>query len=289
MKCACVIGDVVTIYSFVLFLASVTTHKRKTTYHSTCSYSKYFLHHPTARMAAAPISPPSTIYDQLKRRRGEKYYPPHFNYVETPTERLDYFLVLDFEGVINKDRGSPDVMEIIEFPVLKINARTLETESVFHTYVQPVIHQKLNPVCTEITGITQEMVDGQPTLSDTLTMLDEWMRKESLLEKGVNICFVTCGDWDLKKGLPVNCDYLGISYPDYLKKWINIKSYFQTIVGKKGHSMKTMLQDLKLTLDGRHHSGIDDSKNIAKILLELAKQNERLAQGLVEPRVLKEN
>ena len=240
-------------------------------------------------MATAPSSSSalSDLRDHLKQRAAEKYRPPRFDYNELQTEKQDSFLVLDFEAVINKDPGCPDVMEMIEFPVLKVNARTMETESIFHTYVQPVIHEKLNPVCTEITGITQDMVDGQPTLPETLAMLDEWMKKEGLLEKGVHSCFVTCGDWDLKKGLPVNCDYLGIAYPDYLKRWINIKSYFQAIVGKKGYGMKTMLDDLKLTLDGRHHSGIDDSKNIAKIWRELARRNERLAQGLVEPRVLK--
>ena len=100
----------------------------------------------------------------------------------------------------------------------------------------------------------------------------------------MNSCFVTCGDWDLKKGLPVNCDYLSIPY---LKRWINLKTYFQSTVGQKGHSMKMMLSYLKLTLDGKHHSGIDDSKNIAKILRELSSRNDRLAHGLVEPRVLK--
>lgn len=239
-------------------------------------------------MAAAPVSSSASLEDKLEKRKGAIYHPPKFNYAETPTEKLDYFLVLDFEAV-NKEPGSsaPDVMEMIEFPVLKINARTLETESVFHSYVQPVIHKKLNQNCTKLTGITQEMVDGQPTLPETLAMLDEWIKKEGLLEKGTNFCFVTCGDWDLKRGLPINCDYLDIAYPDYLKRWINIKTYFQATVGLKGHSMKTMLQDLRLTLDGKHHSGIDDSKNIAKILRELARRNGRLSQGLVEPRVLK--
>lgn len=216
-----------------------------------------------------------------------KYYPPRYDYRTLPAVKLDYFLVLDFEGVINKDPGCPNVMEIIEFPVLKVNARSLETESTFHSYVQPIIHPILNPICTEITGITQDMVDGQPILPEVLKSLDAWMKSEGLLEKGVEFCFVTCGDWDLKTGLPINCHYLKLPYADYLKRWINIKSYFKDIVGKKGSGMKYMLKELGLSLDGRHHSGIDDSKNIAKILLELAGRNHSLREGLVEPRVLK--
>ena len=34
--------------------------------------------------------------------------------------------------------------------------------------------------------------------------------------------------------------------------------------------MAMMLKVLKLTLDGRHHSGIDDTRNIAKIVISLA-------------------
>ena len=131
---------------------------------------------------------------------SSKYKPPKFKYMEHPREKMDYFLVLDFEGVINKDPGCPDVMEIIEFPVLKVNAQSFVTESIFHTYVRPVIHPILNPVCTEITGITQAMVEGQPTLEQGLLSLDDWMKKEGLLGGDIKFCFVTCGDWDLKTG-----------------------------------------------------------------------------------------
>ncbi len=50
--------------------------------------------------------------------------------------------------------------------------------------------------------------------------------------------------------------------------------------------MKSMLKDLQLELDGKHHSGIDDSKNITKILKELANTNVELGQGIVSPRTL---
>ena len=226
------------------------------------------------------------------RRSGEgskpKMKPGKPCYDLLPEERVDYFLVLDFEGVNNKYHGGPDIMEIIEFPVLKVNAQTLETESIFHSYVQPTIHTQLNPVCTEITGITQAMVSGQPTLPEVLKLLDNWMKAERLLEEGVTTCFVTCGDWDLKTGLPTQCKYQKIDYPEYLRKWVNIKDIFMELTGTKGFSMKTMLKDLHLELEGRHHSGIDDSKNIAKILKTLAGRDPtKLRQGFVQPKVLK--
>ena len=124
-----------------------------------------------------------------------------------PEERVDFFLVLDFEGVNNKFHGG----------------RNFQIESEFHSYIQPTIHAKLNPVCTEITGITQEMVDGQPKLPEVLTRLDKWMKGEGLLVGGVSCCFVTCGDWDLMTGLPVQSQYQSLEYQDYLRKWINIK------------------------------------------------------------------
>ena len=40
--------------------------------------------------------------------------------------------------------------EILEFPVLKVNGRTFETEAIFHQYVQPRVHQQLSPFCTEV-------------------------------------------------------------------------------------------------------------------------------------------
>jgi ERI1 exoribonuclease 3 len=85
----------------------------------------------------------------------------------------DYFLVLDFEATCdNKARIYP--MEIIEFPVLLVNARSLATEATFHTYVCPTVHRQLTAFCTELTGITQDKVDGQPTLQETMQVCNTW-------------------------------------------------------------------------------------------------------------------
>ena len=184
-------------------------------------------------------------------------------------KRLDYYLVLDFEATCDQGKA-PKPQEIIEFPVLKVNAKTLTTESVFHTYVQPTAHPILTPFCTELTGITQDKVDGQPTLAEVLQKLHSWLESNGLLNPGVSFCFVTCGDWDLKTMLPSQCKYFNIPIQNYFQRWINIKHVFRDVTRQKPSGMPTMLKYFDLSLDGRHHSGIDDSKNIAKILAKLA-------------------
>ncbi|XP_021090799.1 ERI1 exoribonuclease 3 isoform X5 [Mesocricetus auratus] len=161
--------------------------------------------------------------------------------------------------------------EIIEFPILKLNGRTMEIESTFHMYVQPVVHPQLTPFCTELTGIIQAMVDGQPRLQQVLERVDEWMAKEGLLDPNVKSIFVTCGDWDLKVMLPGQCHYLGLPVADYFKQWINLKKAYSFAMGcwpKNG--LLDMNKGLSLQHIGRPHSGIDDCKNIANIMKTLA-------------------
>ena len=86
--------------------------------------------------------------------------------------------------------------------------------------------------------------------------------------------------------------YKNFKTPNYLKRWINLKKVIpkcetlkslkfdqdmkqwdnRAIIKKaKPHSsgMTSMLENLDITLDGRHHSGIDDARNLAKICIKL--------------------
>ncbi|XP_023221844.1 ERI1 exoribonuclease 3-like [Centruroides sculpturatus] len=111
---------------------------------------------------------------------------------------FDYFLVLDFEATCHR-HTKLNPQEIIEFPVIKVNGKTFETESEFHEYVQPYINKKLSSFCTELTGISQEMIENKKHLEEVLQDFQLWMEKEVLLKPKVKFAFVTCGDWDLKK------------------------------------------------------------------------------------------
>lgn len=90
--------------------------------------------------------------------------------------------------------------------------------------------------------------------------------------------FLTCGDWDLKSMLPRQLglveaehglDATGALVAPY-NKWINVKfAFMKQLQLRHSPGMAGMLKKLKLELEGRHHSGIDDCKNILRIVQNL--------------------
>ncbi|XP_063871907.1 ERI1 exoribonuclease 3-like isoform X1 [Scylla paramamosain] len=182
-------------------------------------------------------------------------------------QRYDYFLVLDFEATCeNEKKMNPQ--EIIEFPVLKVNAQTYEIEDTFQQFVQPEYHPKLTRFCTELTSITQEDVNSAKIFKEVFEDFRHWMEEKVGLDK--RFLFVTCGDWDLKTMLPSQCALHNIPVPPYCKSWLNIKKSYAIKKGDYVKGMYPMLDGLNLQYFGIPHRGIDDCKNIVNILRALA-------------------
>lgn len=183
---------------------------------------------------------------------------------EIAPKPFKYLLVLDFEANC-VETGSMECQEIIEFPVVPFNTETMEFDGEpFHHYIKPRVVPEITQFCTELTGITQEQVNTGILLEEALEKLEEWKSERGYTPQ--NSIFVTCGAWDLKSCLKRETDYKKINYSSHLKMFINIKEvYLQVFMTSKQKGMPGMLEDLNLELDGRHHSGIDDSKNIVKI------------------------
>ena len=72
---------------------------------------------------------------------------------QTSVQPFDYILVLDFEATC--DQGGLKPPEIIEFPTVLLNTRTLKIEDEFHYYIKPKVNPILRPFCIELTGIQQ--------------------------------------------------------------------------------------------------------------------------------------
>lgn len=190
---------------------------------------------------------------------------------------FDYFLVLDFEATCS-DSDPKYKNEIIEFPIVALDAKTGKIVSEFREYVRPLSNIKLTEFCTNLTGIEQKTVDAADMFPAVFKRAQTWYKKFNADHPGARSIFITCGDWDLDLMLPRQAEMSGVKIPAYFKKWVNIKVPFSCIVDKGSFGMVRMLRYLNLPLTGRHHSGLDDSRNIAAIVYALVQRGVIIAR-----------
>lgn len=206
--------------------------------------------------------------------------------VRQPTKRLsvlfDYYVVLDFEATCD-NVARIDKQEIIEFPMVVVDARTTTIINEFQRYVRPVHNPVLTPFCKELTGIQQATVDQAQTFPAVYKEVLGWLEGNQIGfdRKAGQKCFaiVTCGDWDLKTMLPIQLGWCpSLAKSQYFARWINLKRVMQNIVGRNERvtGMEYMLNYYGLPLEGRHHSGIDDCRNIAAVLIQMLRAGQRV-------------
>jgi len=177
-----------------------------------------------------------------------------------------YAIILDFEATC----GYPEPVrpqEIIEFPSVLVLLETMEIVDEFNSFVSPYHNPHLTEFCRNLTSIGQADVDDALRFHDVLASHGKWLEKHGLTE--MNSIFVTCGDWDLRTMLPAQCRIgqhpVEALYPIYTR-WLNIKVPYAELLKRKAPGMAGMMRCLGLPLIGVHHRGIDDCRNIQKIL-----------------------
>ncbi|XP_074599097.1 snipper [Brevipalpus obovatus] len=194
------------------------------------------------------------------------------------SQKFDYLLVLDFEGTCDSPEQI-DPNEIIEFPVLCLKSPEMNLISTFHQYVRPKINPQLRPFCIRLTGIIQDQVDVANEFPQVLSDFDRWIKsgfggKDPSLSKSgddYNFAFVTCGNWDLQKMLPLQCKLSNVNIPDYMTRWINLKAAFSKVNKRWPKHMTDMADHYGIVNEGRLHSGYDDCVCISNIVKRMAK------------------
>lgn len=194
------------------------------------------------------------------------------------TSTTKYICVLDFEANCAenmKELGMDN--EVIEFPSVlwKYDSKSnpiMTQISEIQMFCKPKNTPILTPFCIELTKITQDKVDTGIPFPDALKKHEMWLRShipnfDNEVHTG-NVMIITCGEWDMKTMAPKEYKNHNMKniHSVYLK-YVNIKNEFVTLYKRNGKfGMYTMLQYLNLPLDGTHHSGIDDCRNISKIV-----------------------
>lgn len=171
-----------------------------------------------------------------------------------------YYLLIDFEATCSDDGAVPkEEMEIIEIGAAMQRTGTFEVAAEFQSFVRPVRHPRLTPFCTELTTITQDQVDAAPLFPEVLAALVAWAAPYD------DCLFCSWGDYD-RNQLQQDCAFHGVAYP-FGDEHLNLKAAFSQALGtKRRFGMAGALRKLGLKLEGTHHRGIDDIRNIARVV-----------------------
>ncbi len=169
------------------------------------------------------------------------------------------YLVIDLEATCD-DLGSipREQTEIIEIGAVLVDATTLAPTAEWQTFVRPIRHEQLTPFCTRLTSITQAQVDGAPTFAVAIAGLEKFVR-------GLEPLFCSWGDYD-KNQLARDAARHGVRLPLGPDHW-NLKRAFAEKGGEtRKLGLGQMLARLGLRFEGTAHRGIDDARNIARVL-----------------------
>jgi inhibitor of KinA sporulation pathway (predicted exonuclease) len=172
----------------------------------------------------------------------------------------DRLVVVDLEATCDDQGAVPkQEMEIIEIGAVLVDALDYRLLADFQSFVRPIRHPRLTAFCKRLTSISQESVDAAPLFPEAVAALKGWMYGH-----GATV-FCSWGDYD-RNQIQTDCRVHRIVYP-MPGRHVNLKRLFSETRGiKKRLGMGQALREVGLQLIGTHHRGIDDARNIARLL-----------------------
>jgi inhibitor of KinA sporulation pathway (predicted exonuclease) len=179
--------------------------------------------------------------------------------------KLDQIIVIDIEATC-WDSSPPEgeENEIIEVGICTLDIQTWERLERKSILVKPE-KSAVGPFCTELTGITQAMVDEGVTFAKACGIL----RNDYFSRRRV---WASYGDYD-RKLFEKQCTARQIKYP-FGSTHINIKNLYAIMNGlNREIGLYRVLEQLKLPFEGKAHRGHYDAWNAAVVLAKLMDRN----------------
>ncbi len=172
---------------------------------------------------------------------------------------FDFYLVVDLEATCCDRRTLPYVKrEIIEIGAVMLN-RDLQVVSEFQRFVKPTIDSQLTPFCMQLTSITQEIVDDAPNYPEAIGDFSQWVAAYP------KFVFCAWGDFD-RRQIRYECKRHGLVNP-IQTTCLNLRTMFGRSQDLPGlFNLNESLKMANLEFTGVPHRGIDDARNIAKLL-----------------------
>lgn len=151
-----------------------------------------------------------------------------------------------------------DEMETIEIGAVAFDTESKQIIAEFQSYIKPIKHPILTDFCKQLTTIKQEDIDKAKNFRHVYPEFENFMKKFP------NSVFACYGNFDFNQ-FKRECKDKNVRFN--IKKHINISEevvkYFKL---KKKTGVSGALRLLNLKFEGTPHRGIDDARNIAKIV-----------------------
>jgi inhibitor of KinA sporulation pathway (predicted exonuclease) len=177
------------------------------------------------------------------------------------SKKTDVILIVDieatcWEGISPKDQES----EIIEIGLCTMEVKTRKILENISIMVRPE-NSSISEFCTKLTSITQQDVDNGISFKEACELLKEQYQSKKRP-------WASYGAYDMNQ-FQKQCKSKGIEYP-FSSVHINVKTLF-SIKMKMDYEigMAEALKMLNIPLEGTHHRGVDDAKNITKIFQKI--------------------
>ena len=175
------------------------------------------------------------------------------------------YIVYDLEATCWEKGTRPERMEIIEIGAVRVDATKLTIRDEFDTFVQPVSEPELTDFCRNLTSIRQEDIDSAQTFPDALKDFLDWIGTDETI-----LC--SWGSYD-RSQLLIDCKRHRLEPPALLDSYLNLKHEFSERQNGRKYGVKRALRIMGIPFEGIHHRGIDDARNIAKILIKLLRDD----------------
>ncbi|MFD0684719.1 3'-5' exonuclease [Actinomadura fibrosa] len=181
-------------------------------------------------------------------------------------QRGRFLNVVDVEATCWADKheaaGQPH--EIIEIGLCVVDLEAGERTERRRVLVRPE-RSKVSAFCTDLTGLTQEEVDGGVPFHEACAVLEREHRSHSR-------AWASWGDYD-RRQFERQCAATGTRYP-FGRRHTNAKIAYSAAHGiRRRLGMAGALEHSGFPLEGRHHSGVDDAWNIGALVLDIVRRN----------------
>ncbi|WP_336784060.1 3'-5' exonuclease [Paenibacillus illinoisensis] len=177
------------------------------------------------------------------------------------------YIVFDLEATCGKEIPDGE-SEIIEIGAVKLNDK-LEVVDEFQSFIRPVLHPQITYFCEDLTSITQADVDGAPVFEDVYLDFIRWCKEVAPFSQYTDDFWLCSWGYYDKKMLKTDCNRWGVPHNEFTNH-ISVKHQHGSMIGiKRGVGMTSALEKLGIALEGTHHRGIDDARNIAKIFVNI--------------------